>query len=102
MDSPVRAVPLDASQGLDAVATRIAYRQWEALGAGATVDVPRIVWGAVERALDGAGEVQWIHSVEGGPHVEYILRFEDALLLLRLYGSRETVHDVEIEALPNP
>jgi hypothetical protein len=102
LDAAVRAVALEASQGLDAVAVRVAHRRWEELATGATAQVPRIVWEPVQRAITATGELQWIYAVETEPPAEYILGYEDERLLLRLYGSGEIVHDVEVEALASP
>lgn len=99
VEDPIRLVPLDDPEGLDLVALRVGRRRWDELASGVTGAVPGILWESAERVLSDAGELEGIHAGAVSPQAEYVLRFENNRLLLRLYGTDDSVDDMELEEL---
>ncbi len=102
VDAVVRAVSLDTADGRDAVAVRIARGRWDELTDGVASEVPSIVWESIARGVGDAGELREVYAIDSARPAEYILRFTNDQLLLRLYGSSSSVDDAEVEALPRP
>lgn len=102
VDAVVRAVSLDTADGRDAVAVRIARGRWDELTTGVASEVPPIVWESIARGMEDAGELREVYAIENARHAEYLLRFANDQLLLRLYGGNSSVDDAEVEALPPP
>lgn len=109
---PVRAVLADADALPDRVARLAAEARWDELAAA--VAAPEFVVEEVERTFTAAGATaespQWVYAVDerelneyDGSVGEYLVRYRDGTVLLRLYRDGEEITDLEAVApVPAP